>query len=568
MFISVVGLTAAGLLLYFILPTKNSDSLSEDKDPCQTVDGIRNDSCSWNIIDPDGNIDEFPIGSVPEDIVVFDSNLVVIENNSRSSLVEIDENELVFNNINQQLDSLEENDFIVSEPTPVAPFGFLRKILLVEKTDNGFIIFKTEEARLPDVISNYFREIPTESNLFSSNPQDTEPIRESFPPFNLSYPFDQNINKYNIRASGNVGVEINVDKLTWQKTEDVSFQITSRGFLDVRADITERVSSLVRRDELLKSSEKPKAIVRFLRGVKKWGNKLKKVLLPVCFGPDVKFFIGIEGTADEGSALSFSKSFSYGTTLKYPGSTSNGWDVKDTSKVQTASQSLDEESSKLKEGNWQLYLKTRLASLSVFGEVARISLFTDLYGKYENSDTSKCKFKLGANLGGEGSLFGSAISKSESLLPLFPEIILYECPDNLIPEREAAGIDISRDIPGLASKLRLSDIVYFDFDKSIIRDDAKPYLDSLANYMIEKSSLILSLSTHADCRGSILYNDSLSERRALEIKQYLLAKNINSERINISYLGERSPINNCSCPDCTENEHQENRRASFSYQEK
>lgn len=110
-----------------------------------------------------------------------------------------------------------------------------------------------------------------------------------------------------------------------------------------------------------------------------------------------------------------------------------------------------------------------------------------------------------------------------------------------------------------------TDIIYFDFDSSVIRDDAKPELDKIIAVMNKYKGMIVRLESHADSRGSYEYNIKLSDRRAKSTYEYIIEKGIDPKRIT-SYkgYGEGQLTNDCGDDvDCNETKHQANRRTEF-----
>lgn len=106
--------------------------------------------------------------------------------------------------------------------------------------------------------------------------------------------------------------------------------------------------------------------------------------------------------------------------------------------------------------------------------------------------------------------------------------------------------------------------VYFDLDRAIIRNDAMITLDVIASYLKEFPSLEIEIGSHTDIRGSYTYNQSLSNKRAIATRDYLIAKGINSQRITSKGYGENQLVNDCTTvKKCAENEHQLNRRSEF-----
>lgn len=107
-------------------------------------------------------------------------------------------------------------------------------------------------------------------------------------------------------------------------------------------------------------------------------------------------------------------------------------------------------------------------------------------------------------------------------------------------------------------------LIYFDFDKSNIRDDAAADLEKVYQVLLEFSDLRLNIRSHTDSRGSDAYNQALSERRAKSTRDYLVSKGIDKTRLEIEGLGERELVNECKdgVP-CSAEKHQENRRSEF-----
>ncbi|HHH49848.1 MAG TPA: hypothetical protein ENK52_02585, partial [Saprospiraceae bacterium] len=106
--------------------------------------------------------------------------------------------------------------------------------------------------------------------------------------------------------------------------------------------------------------------------------------------------------------------------------------------------------------------------------------------------------------------------------------------------------------------------IYYDFDQSYIRDEAKPEIQKLCKMMTDNSDLIIEIGSHTDSRGSFRYNRSLSQRRAEAVVRALVDCGISEERLVARGYGETKNVNNCvnNIP-CSEREHQMNRRTEF-----
>lgn len=101
--------------------------------------------------------------------------------------------------------------------------------------------------------------------------------------------------------------------------------------------------------------------------------------------------------------------------------------------------------------------------------------------------------------------------------------------------------------------------VFFDFDKSLIRPDAREALDEDISVLNENPGLRVVVEGHCDERGTNEYNLALGERRAKAVRDYLMAGGIESDRISTISYGEERPF----CLGHDETAWQCNRRGHF-----
>ncbi|WP_430466568.1 OmpA family protein [Winogradskyella ouciana] len=111
-------------------------------------------------------------------------------------------------------------------------------------------------------------------------------------------------------------------------------------------------------------------------------------------------------------------------------------------------------------------------------------------------------------------------------------------------------------------------IIYFDFDKYNIRYDAEIELQKVLAVLNKYPTMTIDIRSHTDCRGTMAYNETLSENRAQSTRQYLLDNGISEDRLTAKGYGESRLVNDCGCEptnesSCSEEEHQLNRRSEF-----
>lgn len=82
--------------------------------------------------------------------------------------------------------------------------------------------------------------------------------------------------------------------------------------------------------------------------------------------------------------------------------------------------------------------------------------------------------------------------------------------------------------------------VYFDFDKSEIRGDARPILRANAE-ALRTSGLQVTVEGHCDERGSEEYNYALGQRRADSVKKYMINLGVPGSQMRTVSYGETRP---------------------------
>lgn len=103
--------------------------------------------------------------------------------------------------------------------------------------------------------------------------------------------------------------------------------------------------------------------------------------------------------------------------------------------------------------------------------------------------------------------------------------------------------------------------LYYDLDKYNIRPDAAVVLDRLVKILVDNPAIRIQISSHTDSRASTEYNQKLSQRRSRSVIAYLVSKGIVLNRLVAKSYGESQLVNKCADGvDCTEAEHQANRR--------
>ncbi|MDA7828862.1 peptidoglycan-associated lipoprotein Pal [Gammaproteobacteria bacterium] len=85
-------------------------------------------------------------------------------------------------------------------------------------------------------------------------------------------------------------------------------------------------------------------------------------------------------------------------------------------------------------------------------------------------------------------------------------------------------------------------VVYFDFDRFTLSTKSIQTLKSVVRAMNDNSDMVITVSGHADERGTREYNLALGQRRGDAVKDYLLLNGISNNRVTVKSFGEEYPL--------------------------
>ncbi|MCL3853083.1 OmpA family protein [Parabacteroides sp. GYB001] len=205
--------------------------------------------------------------------------------------------------------------------------------------------------------------------------------------------------------------------------------------------------------------------------------------------------------------------------------------------------------------------------------------FTDTYGKMEKDGDAFAVNRPAYYLRGERKLHGFEVAATLSLpLSIFKRAPKKKAEPVYIPQ----PIQIVQDTPVVREEVKpcysleeildliaknksvvgkticAIDMVHFEFDKSVIKENSYPYLNKITD-LIKKTSMHITIKGHTDGIGKADYNMELSKKRAQSVYNYLVGKGVDPSCLKYEYYGLTRPI----APNATEEGRLMNRRVEF-----
>ena len=128
-----------------------------------------------------------------------------------------------------------------------------------------------------------------------------------------------------------------------------------------------------------------------------------------------------------------------------------------------------------------------------------------------------------------------------------------QCDKDLVPvdvcnPKPAAAVGAAAAGPKPAGeKITVAADALFDFNKATLRTEGKAKLDELVGKAKAIKLEVILVVGHTDRIGGDAYNQKLSEKRAAAVKEYLVAKGIEANRVYTEGKGEKQPVTGNKC---------------------
>ena len=152
------------------------------------------------------------------------------------------------------------------------------------------------------------------------------------------------------------------------------------------------------------------------------------------------------------------------------------------------------------------------------------------------------------------ALLGSVACAHHEELKQTPKVVTAAPPPAPAPAPKAPPVMAEVDTP----KNKEDDAVYFDFDSALLRDDAHPVLQRVAESLQRRRSSV-RIEGNCDEVGTVEYNLALGEQRARAAKEYLQHLGVSPDKIATVTYGAQRP----KYPGHDDTAHAKNRRDDF-----
>jgi outer membrane protein OmpA-like peptidoglycan-associated protein len=134
----------------------------------------------------------------------------------------------------------------------------------------------------------------------------------------------------------------------------------------------------------------------------------------------------------------------------------------------------------------------------------------------------------------DGDIWRNRIRIADEVNSVFPAKTAMDawlCPEMLL----AAATPVTAAVVPVSPK---TFIVYFDFDKSVIKADQVPVLEDAIAYAQQNGYLQIDLASFCDFRGGDDYNVNLSKRRSAAVQSWMIENGIGTGDFTVEDNGK------------------------------
>jgi outer membrane protein OmpA-like peptidoglycan-associated protein/tetratricopeptide (TPR) repeat protein len=209
-----------------------------------------------------------------------------------------------------------------------------------------------------------------------------------------------------------------------------------------------------------------------------------------------------------------------------------------------------------------LYPEARPTSVSYMkGHVFDAETHLPLVARFELTDLATAKTIMNADANDDGSfLVCIPAGKDYALNVNRPGYLFYS--DNFTMTHGDFTKPFLKDVslkPIKVGEKVVMKNIFYDLESYVVKSESKIELDKLAKLLKDNPTLQIQIGGHTDNTGKAVYNQKLSENRALAVAAYLVQKGLLASRITSKGYGDTQPV----APNDTDEGRAQNRRTEF-----
>lgn len=159
----------------------------------------------------------------------------------------------------------------------------------------------------------------------------------------------------------------------------------------------------------------------------------------------------------------------------------------------------------------------------------------------------------------EESVISSAQVVPEAPLPVPEPQQPAPVTSEIVQEQVIVPAEPQKSMPAELPQKEALDPIFFDFDKSDLREPDREILARNGRLLLDKMTGNVQIEGHCDERGSAEYNLALGERRAMSAMKYLVTLGVPANRLSVISYGKEKPFD----PGHDEEAWAKNRRDQF-----
>ena len=187
----------------------------------------------------------------------------------------------------------------------------------------------------------------------------------------------------------------------------------------------------------------------------------------------------------------------------------------------------------------------RVASLFAVAAVVSSGAFAQTIDNWRSTDGTV--WKNGTNeLCWRNSSWTPATAAKECDGAIKPAPVVVPAPPAPPPVAPPAPPPAPKVVPvppaPVSEKVTFAADAFFDFDKSVLKPEAKAKLDDLVSKTGGINLEVIIAVGHTDSVGTDAYNQKLSVQRSEAVKAYLVGKNVEKNRVYTEGKGEKQPV--------------------------